>query len=148
MSFLLCCLLGQKDVYDINKNNIQKKQNRTLSSNNIDIITDIDTSHNNNVKNDRTDELITITDFDRCKFWFSEILKQTINYEEYGNNKKELYDYIWNNIEINNILKYYRRYNKKYNLVNNNNIKQFIENKENEDFIYLINMNHNIYRFH
>lgn len=139
MTFLLCCITGKDDMYKSDKSaNDDKNTKNTKNTNHITKTKSVS----------KTDELIIISDFEKCQYWFTEILRQSIKYDEYGKNKKELFEHIWINIDLNKILKYYRRYNNKYSNVKSENIIKFVKSKENEDFIQDICINENIYRFH
>jgi hypothetical protein len=97
----------------------------------------------------RDDTLININDFDKCKFWFSEILKYIVDdYDNYSN-KKELIHTVWNSIVINTIISYYKKYYLSYgDNYNKENIISFCNNLSNNDFLTDIRIATNIYRMH
>lgn len=161
MSFLLCCLLGNK-VHDDNLRNVEKNKNKIQidikkQSEGIQInltkrissrIRDepVNTYDMNLSKNKET--LIQINDFEKIKCWFSEVVKHTMyHYEDYKN-KKELCDYIFKTIDLNTIIHYYKKYNNKYNNINSEDIIIFCKDNSNIDFINDIKVSENIYIFH
>ena len=160
MSSLLCCLIGNRKNID---NNIEKDINNRNKINNISkeidsIQTSIINKSCNISKNIPTnishryskkeDTSIDINEFEKCKYWFSQIIKYSVNcYEDYGKNKKELNDNIFINVDLNKTLKYYKKYNKKYNNFNSENIKKFCQDKSNIDFIQDVKISENIYRY-
>jgi len=159
MSLLLCCLLGNNKTIDNNIDKNFNKVNKKVNKNILNEVNNIETTiinddNINNIdmkrKNSKIqDTLIEINEFDKCKYWFNEILKCSIyNYEGYGKNKKELFEYIFKSIDLNKILQYYKIYNKKNNNFNTENIKKFVNNKDNIDLIQDIKINEHIYRFH
>jgi hypothetical protein len=165
MSFLLCCLTSNKNVID---NNIEKNTNdKSKQSNKLNIIAqqvegiqttvlneENSSKKNNNIVNPRRnsknqDTLIDIDEFEKCQYWFYEVIKNSvINHEGYGKNKKELHDHMFKFIDLNKTLKYYNKYNKKYNNFDKYNIKIFCEDSSNLEFIQDIRISENIYRFH
>ena len=165
MSFLLCCLTSSKNVID---NNIEKNTNDKIRQknqlNNIaqqvegiqtEVLKDKTLKKNNNNtinlrRNSKNqDTLIDISEFEKCQYWFYEVIKNSvINYEGYGKNKKELHDHIFKIVDLNKTLKYYSKYNKKYNNFDQYNIKIFCEDTSNLEFIQDIRISENIYRFH
>ena len=165
MSFLLCCLTSSKNVID---NNIEKNTNGQIQQknqlNNIaqqvegiqtEVLKDKTLKKNNNNtinlrRNSKNqDTLIDIGEFEKCQYWFYEVIKNSvINYGGYGKNKKELYDHIFKIVDLNKTLKYYNKYNKKYNNFDQYNIKIFCEDVSNLEFIQDIRISENIYRFH
>ena len=95
------------------------------------------------------DTLIDISQFEKCQYWFYEVIKiSVINYEGYGKSKKELHDHIFKFVDLDKTLKYYNKYNKKYNNFDQHNIKKFCEDESNLEFIQDIRISENIYRFH
>jgi hypothetical protein len=110
--------------------------------------------NNKNVINPRRnsknqDTLIDIGEFEKCQYWFYEVIKNSvINYEGYGKSKKELHDHIFKIVDLNKTLNYYNKYNKKYNNFDQYNIKKFCEDTSNLEFIQDIRISENIYRFH
>ena len=165
MSFLLCCLTSSKNVID---NNIEKNTNNKIKQKNklnnieqqvegiqIEVLNDKTLKNNNdnaiflrrNSKNQ--DTLIDISQFEKCQYWFYEVIKiSVINHEGYGKSKKELHDHIFKFVDLDKTLKYYNKYNKKYNNFDQHNIKKFCEDESNLEFIQDIRISENIYRFH
>lgn len=169
MSFLLCCMTSSGNVMDNNiekDKNIKTKKNiieqqvegiqtEVLKDENLKKIKIIDLKYNKegivnprrNSKNQ--DTLIDIGEFEKCQYWFYEVIKHSINdYEGYGKNKKELNDHIFKFVDLNKTLKYYNKYNKKYNNFDQENIKKFCQDSSNNDFLQDIKISENIYRFH
>jgi|LauGreDrversion4_2_1035121.scaffolds.fasta_scaffold192079_2 hypothetical protein len=137
------------------KSNIDKDIDNYINNNKIN--EQLDNIHTTVVDNSKDPKrnsksyltLDVVDEFDKCKYWFFEIVKYTVNdFEGYGNNKKELCEETFKYIDINKTLKYYRRYNKEYKDYNSVNLIKFINNKHNEDFIQDIKIQENIYRFH
>jgi hypothetical protein len=157
MSFLLCCFLGNKDkttICDIEKNIKHLDKIETKVINDKDNRNDINYSKEydfiNKRKNSKNREtLIIIDEFEKCKYWFFEIVKYSVyKYDDYGKNKKELCEHIFKCINIDIIFKYYKKYNTIYNNFNSENIIKFINNNKNSEFIQDIKISENIYRFH
>ena len=174
MSFLLCCLASSGNVIDNNikknnndkiqqKNNIQQQMEgiqttvlneQILSKNTSNDIKKITPNNNYNTiiprRNSKNqDTVIDIGEFEKCQYWFYELLKHCVNdYEGYGKNKKELNNHIFNSIDLTKTLKHYNKYNKKYNNYDQENIKIFSTDSSNLDFIQDIRIYENIYRFH
>jgi transcription antitermination factor NusG len=148
---LFGCLLGNQKTID---NNIEKKINKNYTNDLNKEIESIQTSvitdtTSKRKKSKTQDTLLEINEFDKCKYWFNEILKYSVNdYEGYDGNKKELCEHTFKFVDLNKTLQYYKRYNKDYNNFNTNNIKKFINNKDNTDFIQDIRISENIYRFY
>ena len=162
MSFLLCCMTSSGNTID---NNIKKNTNdKTKQNNKLNIIpqqvegiqtkvyneNDDKIIHNNTRRNSKNqDTLIDIGKFEKCQYWFTEVIKYSINdYQGYGNNKKELNDHIFKFVKVNKSLKFFKKYNKKYNNFDKENIIKFCKDPSNEDFIQDIRISENIYRFH
>ena len=179
MTFLLCCMTSSGNVMD---NNIENNKNIKTKKNiieqqvkgiqtavlNEEKIIKISPVNNKNVINPRRnsknqDTLIDIGEFEKCQYWFYQVIKYSINdYEGYGKNKKELHDYIFKFVDFNKTLKYYNKYNKKYNnydkghisenssssIINEENIKKFCQDESNLYFIQDIRISENIYIFH
>lgn len=151
MSFVLCCLLGNKKNVD---RNIDDNYKKDMIKNTVEQIEGIQTEifinkNTNERRNSKHDTLIDITQFEKCQYWFTEILKCVVyKYEDYGNNKKELFEYTFKFIDLNKTLKYYRKYNKKYNDYSSQHISEFCKDKSNEDFIQDIQISENVYRYH
>lgn len=157
MSFLLFCLLGNKKNIDrniddnfkrdinINKNNISHNIEEQVEA----IQTSIIENNYNETRYSKPDTLIDINEFEKCKYWFTEILKHIVyKYEDYGKNKKELVDYTFTFIDLNKTVKYFKKYNNDYNNLDKNNIINFCKDKFNQDFIQdIIKISENIYRF-
>jgi len=165
MSFLLCCLTSSKNVIDnnIEKNTNDKSKQKNQLNNIAQQVEGIQTEvlkdetlkkNNNNTINLRRnsknqDTLIDIGEFEKCQYWFYEVIKHSVNgYEGYGKDKKELHDHIFKFVDLNKTLKYYNKYNKKYNNFDQYNIKIFCEDSSNLEFIQDIRISENIYRFH
>ena len=146
MSSLLNCLV-------CSKRNIDKDIDNYINNNKINYQVDnIQTTVIDNTKepgNSKIYQTLNVIDeFDKCKYWFYEILKYTVNdFEGYGENKKVLCEETFKFIDINTTLKYYRRYNKQYNNYNSVNLIKFINSTDNKDFIQDIKISENIYRF-
>ena len=165
MSFLLCCMTSTRNVMDNNidnNKNIKTKKNfieqqvegiQTTVLNEEKIIK-ISPVNNKNVINPRRnsknqDTLIDIGEFEKCQYWFYEVIKNSvINYEGYGNSKKQLNEHVFKFVDLNKTLKYYKKYNNKYNNFDQENIKKFCQDSSNNDFIQDIRISENIYRFH
>ena len=171
MSFLLCCMTSSGNVID---NNIEKNKNdKSKQSNNLNKLNIIEqqvegiqttvlneekiikiSPVNNKIVNTRRnsknqDTLIDIGEFEKCQYWFYEVIKNSvINYEGYGNSKKQLNEHVFKFIDLNKTLKYYKKYNNKYNNFDQENIKKFCQDSSNNDFIQDIRISENIYRFH
>jgi len=159
MSFLLCCMTSTGNVMDNNienNKNIIEQQVEGIQTTvlNEEKIIKISPFNNKNVINPRRnsknqDTLIDIGEFEKCQYWFYEVIKNSvINYEGYGKSKKELHDHIFKIVDLNKTLNYYNKYNKKYNNFDQYNIKKFCEDTSNLEFIQDIRISENIYRFH
>ena len=159
MSFLLCCMTSTGNVMDNNienNKNIIEQQVEGIQTTvlNEEKIIKISPVNNKNVINPRRnsknqDTLIYIGEFEKCQYWFYEVIKNSvINYEGYGKSKKELHDHIFKIVDLNKTLHYYNKYNKKYNNFDQYNIKKFCEDTSNLEFIQDIRISENIYRFH
>ena len=122
MTFLLCCFFGNTKYID---NNIDDN-NISLNKINKKVLKRESKQH---------DKIIEINDFEKCHYWFTEIVKQVVNDSEKYSNKKELYDFLFKIIDINKILEFYKKYNTIYNNFNNNNIIEFCKDTSNCDFI-------------
>ena len=122
MTFLLCCFFGNTKYID---NNIDDN-NISLNKINKKVLKRESKQH---------DKIIEINDFEKCHYWFTEIVKQVVNDSEKYSNKKELYDFLFKIIDINKILEFYKKYNTIYNNFNNNNIIEFCKDTSNGDFI-------------
>ena len=126
---------GIQTTVVLNEENLSKKNNNKI----------VNTRRNS--KNQ--DTLIDIGEFEKCQYWFYEVIKHSINdYEGYGNSKKQLNEHVFKFIDLNKTLKYYKKYNKKYNNFDQENIKKFCQDSSNSDFIQDIRISENIYRFH
>ena len=157
MSFLLCCLLGkntEKDNINIEKNVVYKRTNNLKN-----LREEIDNTQPNNLDNysiyspriifkysKAEDTLIDIGGFEKCQYWFTLILKCLVDYDSYGKNKKELFDHVWKFINLNKTLQYYKLYNEQYHNFNEENIKSFCKDINNQDFLTDIRISENIYR--
>jgi|UniRef100_A0A6C0I6J7 hypothetical protein len=144
-SLLNCIVCGKrnidKDIDNYINNNINYQVDNIQTT-----VVDNSKDPKRNSKTYRT--LNVIDEFEKCKYWFFEIVKYTVNdFEGYGENKKELCEETFKFIDINTTLKYYRRYNKQFNDYNSANLIKFINNTDNEDFIQDIKISENIYRF-
>jgi hypothetical protein len=104
----MCCLLSDRKITDNsieNDNNTKDNKNKlnntakqiegfqttvsNINSNNVETIVPNNTRRNS--KNQ--DVLIDIGEFEKCKYWFSEILKYSVcDYNKYGKNKLEWCD--------------------------------------------------------
>jgi hypothetical protein len=122
MTFLLCCFFGDTKYIDnniddniISLNKINKKVLKRESK--------------------QYDKIINIGNFEKCHYWFTEIVKHVVNEPEQYSNKKELYDFLFKIIDINKTLEFYKKYNTIYNNFNNNNIIEFCKDTSNDDFI-------------
>ena len=134
MTFLLCCFFGNTKYTD---NNIDDN-NISLNKINKKVL---------KRESKQYDTIIDINEFEKCKFWFTELIKNIVyEYEKYYN-KKELCEYLFKFIDINTTLEYYKKYNTKYNNFNKNNIIDFCKDFSNNDFIHNIKIAENIYRF-
>lgn len=147
MASLLSCLVCEK-------NNIDKDIDNYINKNKInDQVDNIQTTvinTRNPERNSKTYRTLNVIDeFEKCKYWFFEIVKYTVkDFDDYGDNGNELCEETFKFIDINKTLKYYRRYNKQYNNYNSENLLKFINHKDNSDFIQDIRIKENIYRFH
>jgi len=157
---MLCCLLGDKKKIDRNTEdnfkrdtNINKKNSSNISNDIAEQVEGIQTTiirdNYNQRRYSKQDTLININEFEKCKYWFIEILKCVVyEYEEYGEIKKELFNHIFTFIDLNKTLKYFKNYNNNYNNFNKDNIINFCKDKSNQDFIQDIKISENLYKFH
>lgn len=143
MSFLLCCLLS-------NEKNVERNIEEQIEGIQTTPITNVPLSKNSTERiNLKQDTLIDISEFEKCQYWFIEILKHVVyKYIDYGKNKRDLSNHIFKFVDLNKTVNYFKKYHCKYNNYNQENIIEFCKNKSNEEFINDIKIAENIYRFH
>jgi len=153
MTFLLCCLLGNQVHEDnLHNNNIEKNKKIQVDINNQ--VEGIQTTIIDNSKEKKSikrrnssknkDTLIQVDEFEKLKYWFSEVIKHTVSHSENYSKNKELCEYIFKFVDLNKSIKYYKIYNNKYNNINSENIINFCKEYENSDFIYDIKLSENL----
>lgn len=133
----LCCLLRNHIIVD-NNDKVNKQEESIQTTIKVD-----DYVKRNISEKDTIIELIPL---ETIKYWFNEILLYLIHdYKDNNINKNGCKQSIFDSMDLNNIIQCYKKYNNIYNYINSENIRKFVINEDNYDFIQDIKINANIY---